>query len=416
MSLLLAESASLIVLRILLFLGCRKYLLRSLYSDLRNLSSEPTLELTPPGTPNTSALDKGMELSPLPPPITQGKSSNKTTPRLEAKSLHSVVSRSVFSLMFAESSTMFFVLMLQGLEIFSPMTRQLSFRFSLVFLMTIILVAVPLAFSLLIAVGSQSASARRSSFLLGPRILISLVPVALYLIALSEIPLPHALAASDSFTSYLARLIVIGTVILGLLSGFGAVNHTWSFIPRISKISEPTEQDVSSAEYSLQSVRKDLSERQALAQQRANSSDGGKSWMSRLTPNLRGDDLTQELRGLEALEYHMSSNVESLKARRQAAIYSRTLRGRIFNFGGLLFAFFCITRIFSCIINVLDPSLRGPSQSQTDIIASMLAKVLAFVSHPDSAAIASLARQLSLVLVGLIILTSVRRVLKGATR
>ena len=46
----------------------------------------------------------------------------------------------------------------------------------------------------------------------------------------------------------------------------------------------------------------------------------------------------------------------------------------------------------------------------------MLVNVLTLVTHPDSAAITSLARQLSLVLVGIIILTSVRRVLRGATR
>ncbi|KAG6890143.1 hypothetical protein C0995_011436 [Termitomyces sp. Mi166 len=281
--------------------------------------------------------------------------------------------------------------------------------------MTIILIVVPLAVSLLIAVGSKKASARRSSFLLGPRILLSLIPIGLYLFALSKIPLPHALATSDNFTASLARLIVVGTVILGLLSGFGAMSHSWSYLPRKSKEGEPTEKDIAVAEHALKSVRNDLRDRRALAQQRANASEGNSSWFSRMS-NLRGDDLTQELRGLEALEHHMSMNVELLRARKQAAIYSRTFCGRILNFGGLLFAMYCIARILSCLLNVIDPPLRKSSQSQTDLIADMLVNILALVSHPDNAAIASLARQLSLVLVGLIILTSIRRVLRGVSR
>ncbi|KNZ76649.1 Golgi pH regulator, partial [Termitomyces sp. J132] len=395
-----------------LFLSCRKYLLRSLYSDLRNLSSDPASEVTPPTTPST-AQDIGIELNALPPPVSQGRS-DKITPYLESKSFHSTVARSVFSIMFAESSMMFFVLMLQGLNIFLPSTRQLSWRFSLIFIISIILVVVPLAVSFLIAVGSKSASAKRSSFLLGPRILFSLIPVGLYLFVLSKIPLPSALATSDSFTSSLARLIVVGTVILGLLSGFGAVNHSWTYLPRF-KQGEPTDKDIAVAEHTLHSVRNDLHDRRALAQQRANASDANSSWISRMI-NFRGDDLTQELRGLEALEYHMSTNVESLRVRKQAAIYSRTLRGRIINFGGLFFAIYCIVRILSCLIHVIDPLPRESSRSQTDLIADMLVNVLTFVTHPDSAAITSLARQLSLALVGLIILTSVRRVLRGATR
>ncbi|KAG6915479.1 hypothetical protein DXG01_011310 [Tephrocybe rancida] len=409
------EATFLLTFRILLFLGCRKYLLKSLYSDLRTLSSDPASDLTPPATPNT-AQDGGIELDTLPTPATQSKS-GKTGSYSDARSMHSTVARTVFSLMFAESSMMFFVLMLQGLNIFSPWARRLSWQFSLIFLMTVILVAVPLAVSLLIAIGPKSASAGRSSFLLGPRILLCLIPVGMYLFALSRIPLPPSLIASETFTASLARLIVVGTIILGLLSGFGAISHCWAYIPRFSPKSDPTERDVATAEYSLQSVRNDLRERRSVADQRANSAEGSTSWLSRVTPNFRGGDgLTQELRGLEALEYHMSLNVESLRARRQAAIYAGTLRGRIVNFGGLLFAFYCIVRIFSCLINVLDPSRRESSQSQTDLIAELLVRVLALVSHPDSAAITSLARQLSLALVGLIIMTSVRRVLKGATR
>ena len=73
----------------------------------------------------------------------------------------------------------------------------------------------------------------RSCFksLLGPRVVFSLIPVVLYLFALSYIPLPEALSSSDIMTAALSRLIVFSTIVLGLLSGFGAISSSWQYLP-----------------------------------------------------------------------------------------------------------------------------------------------------------------------------------------
>ena len=95
--------------------------------------------------------------------------------------------------------------------------------------MSATLVVIPLSFSLFLAVGTRSSSGSRT--LLGPRILFSLISVALYLLALSYIPIPSSLKSSDATTGVLSRLIVLGTIILGLLSGFGAISSSWQFLP-----------------------------------------------------------------------------------------------------------------------------------------------------------------------------------------
>jgi hypothetical protein len=64
---------------------------------------------------------------------------------------------------------------------------------------------------------------------------VSLAPVIVYLFLLSWIPLPDALASSDMMTAALSRLVVLGTIILGLLSGFGAVSNAWAFFPLFSR-------------------------------------------------------------------------------------------------------------------------------------------------------------------------------------
>ena len=51
--------------------------------------------------------------------------------------------------------------------------------------------------------------------------------------------------------------------------------------------------------------------------------------------------------GLQALEYEMSRNLDVLKQRQADAKFSKTVAGRLFNWGGRLFAVYCVYRIFS---------------------------------------------------------------------
>ena len=54
---------------------------------------------------------------------------------------------------------------------------------------------------------------------------------------------------------------------------------------------------------------------------------------------------TQELNGLLALEYQMARNLEALRQQQAEIKFSRTVRGKLFNFGGRLFAVYCVYRI-----------------------------------------------------------------------
>jgi len=117
----------------------------------------------------------------------------------------------------------------------------------------------------------------------------------------------------------------------------------------------------------------------------------------------------------------MSRNLESLRERHETAKFASTFRGKIFNVAGTLFAAYCVIRIISSIYNVVFlPSRRtSSSTSYPDLITDLLAFFISrFSSHADVKYddLASFARQLSLVLVGVIILSSIRMVLRGATR
>ena len=121
------------------------------------------------------------------------------------------------------------------------------------------------------------------------RVLISALPIGLFTYLLSFIPLPAAISTQSIWTRVLSRLVVVGIVILGLLSGFGAVNSAWTFFPRLSRSQKydlspviwlsvtlkrllcrtcPTEQQITQAEQGLDRIRSDLAERRAALRRR----------------------------------------------------------------------------------------------------------------------------------------------------
>ncbi|KAJ7161124.1 G protein-coupled receptor 89 [Mycena filopes] len=409
----ITETGILLVARATIFFSCRKYLLRSLYSDLQDLS----------GVVNTS--NSIPMRDPLPSPITQ---SEREKPQRKMESMYSTLCGDIFAGCFSESCMLFLLLMLQGLSVFTSSTRLFNWRLSLFLLLTCILVLIPFILSLLLTTGPESSKSalrpRLRSTL--PRLFFSTSCVALYLFALSFIPLPAALSASDlTVTATLARLIIMGTIIIGVLAGFGAISSSWSFLPSKHPVTVPTEQDVVSAEYALSSIRDDLQLRRDEAARRAANQAPDGTWLSRVMPSFRGDENLQELTGLEALEYQMTRSLDDLRDRRATAKFSNTLRGKLVNVGRRVFAMYCVFRYLSCFVNIfLPPAAESPSSESTttttsypdvvtDLVADLLGRVSSGVQYAD---VARATRHISLLLVGAIILSSVRLVLRGVTR
>lgn len=80
--------------------------------------------------------------------------------------------------------------------------------------------------------------------------------------------------------------------------------------------------------------------------------------------------LRQELTGLEALEYQMARNVDALRQRRADAHFASTLAGMAFNWGGRLFAVYCVFRIVSVRLHLFQ--LLTPRRAYSCPSPSML--------------------------------------------
>ncbi|KAJ9097829.1 hypothetical protein QFC19_006697, partial [Naganishia cerealis] len=124
----------------------------------------------------------------------------------------------------------------------------------------------------------------------------------------------------------LGRVVVLGVVVLGGLSGLGAVRTAWNFI----------------------------------------ESGGLGSGYVKIADLEQTNSLRREIQGLEALEQQVERGLEAMKLRRKRQRFARTLRGKAFNLIGMVFAVYCIARVTMCFTSVLFPPLATNKVAQSD--------------------------------------------------
>ncbi|KAI9435725.1 Abscisic acid G-protein coupled receptor-domain-containing protein [Lactarius indigo] len=411
------STSLLVLIRLGLFATCRRFIDRSLYDELKQISQ-------------TSPTDIPVELDTLPQP-TATQAPGRTT---SGNSFNSVLSKTLFSLCFSESCTLFLLLMCQALDVFNTRTRLLNFQISLYTLLFNIIMLIPVSLCVVSTAPLNSTSLAFSR----RRILVVLAPLFVYFLLLSYVPLPGALPTEENrtFTLVTARYNVLGTVILGSLSGFGSVTTAWGYFPlscgknRHSR-KTPTQAEVDRVEQSLIRIRADLASKRKelslLKGREASQIEGvqkSASWLSRVTPNFRGDNelsnAETELSALISLEENMASELRYLQQRYAEATFDRTWQGRLFVLMRHATGFYCIFRSLVSLSNVFLPASRPTTPSDPrpghDLLASTLLLLVPHSSPLTEANITYATRQANLVLVGAIIIGSIRRVLRGAAR
>ncbi|KAJ3542078.1 hypothetical protein NM688_g6011 [Phlebia brevispora] len=398
-----AETFVITSLRSALFFASRKYLLRNLYHDLQDPSSD--------AEPLLSSTDTDIELETLPTPSTATLPSNSSLQALKS-TFHSTLSRTLFSLCFSESCTLFALLICQGLDVFQARIQSRA----------------ELPLNIWQADVAPTIPHQGASYCLSCRTF----PFLAFLRPITGRP-PDiksmancAIALDSNWDRY-----------SGLTLRVRSRDQRVAIFPvLLQSREEPTDSDVRAAEDGLERVRSDLAARKRSIQQlQAQQSDGAEStsWFSKVATNFRGDSelssATLEIRGLEALEYQMARNLRALKQHREEAKFSRTISGRLFYWAGRLFAVYCVYRTVMAAVNVMSPTRVSDApaptpqepvrpRTNTDVLTILLAHALSLFPSiqlsPDEVAVVS--RQISLGLVGIIILSSIRTVLRGVAR
>ncbi|CAG2117221.1 unnamed protein product, partial [Medioppia subpectinata] len=172
----------------------------------------------------------------------------------------------------------------------------------------------------------------------------------------------------------ISRVGVIGVTLMALLSGFGAVMYPYTSMACFMRV--VTAADVTSSERKLLQTldiiamkKKRIAMIEKENQSKSLSSPTSSIWSLLKSVSLQGHDvsqLKQECCTLEELSRQMFLELLELKAMEERIVWSKTLKGKYFNFIGYFFSLYCIWKIFICTVNIVfdrvgkvDPVTRG---------------------------------------------------------
>lgn len=217
----------------------------------------------------------------------------------------------------------------------------------------------------------------------------------------------------------ISRVGVIGVTVMALLSGFGAVNYPYTSMAYFMRPVLPT--DVASLEKKLIQTMEMIAKKKKRivlglkSQAAANRSFSGLWDVIRsmsITPTGQSENigqLRQEVRALEEMSRQLFLENVDLHGALERIEWSKTFKGKYFNFLGYFFSGYCTWKIFICTINIIfdrvgkvDPVTRG-MQIAVDWIG--LNVDIKFWSQ-----------HISFLLVGIIVVTSIRGFLITLTK
>ncbi|KAH9503840.1 Golgi pH regulator B [Bulinus truncatus] len=200
-----------------------------------------------------------------------------------------------------------------------------------------------------------------------------------------------------SIEQCIGRVGVIGVTLMAILSGFGAVNCPYTYMSYF--IRHVTDADIQSIEKRLlQTLDRIIVKKKKMAISQRDSLRQA----SLSTPS-------KETRALEELSRQLFLETADLHDAMDRIDYSKTFKGRYFNVMGHFFSLYCVYKIFMATINIIfdrvgkvDPVTKG---------IEIAVKYFGFEFD-----IKFWSQQISFLLVGVIIVTSIRGFLITLTR
>ncbi len=232
--------------------------------------------------------------------------------------------------------------------------------------------------------------------------------------------LPEDQSSLFRMESYIGRLGVLGVTILAILSGFGAVNSPYtSLFFFIRKINDD---DIRILENKLlQNIdiifgKKHKLEvsRRNLEKSRSNKESNQGSFVSRFISNVSSSfglqedaikALESEIAVLEQINKELFQELDDYQVERERLLLAKTWKGQYSNALGYIFSLYCIWKIFSTTFNLIFSRTTG----RTDPITHGINVAVHYFGINIDIELWS--QQMSFVLVGILVLVSIRGLL-----
>ena len=323
--------------------------------------------------------------------------------------------QALFAITFMLACAMFELVIAEILGFMDGWSRRFHWHLSLYGMLLLLIVVLPLYICYLI-VRTIGFVRRRRLHMVSSGVLWLLFFFAFWKIG-DPFPMLSREHGILSIEQLVSRVGVIGVTIMAVLSGFGAVNCPYTYMSYF--VRHVTDMDVQTLSRKLtQTMDMVCSKKRRLAmlrqqqrQQATQTQSPSRLWGMFGSSGTDGGAslLQQEIDAMEEVSRQLFLELVDLNCVRERMHYSRTLKGRYFDALGHFFSVYCLYKIFMCIVNILlnrvgkkDPVTRGLEIAVGWLGFNIDTKF--WMQH------------ISFILVGIIIITSIRGLLMTLTK
>ncbi|XP_064394445.1 Golgi pH regulator-like [Halichondria panicea] len=336
--------------------------------------------------------------------------------------IHNMVVQIIFSVIFALSCTMFELIIFEIGGLLDASSRYFHWQLNLYCMLITVIFIIPFYVALLMVDNIRIVSRRRVARFLS----LGMWALFLYLFWKLGDPFPILSAKHGIFSieQLISRVGVIGVTMMAVLSGFGAVNAPYTYMAYFMR--NVTDGDVQNQEKRLlQTMDMIISKKKRIAaaqkqslqfheDQSGNKQSSMRKMWSVFSGKFSGTSenigaLQKEVGALDELKSQLFLEYVDLHSVKERMVYAKTLKGRYYDFIGHFFSIYCMYKIFICTINIIfdrvgkvDPVTRGLSITVNWL--GIQVDVEFWSQH------------VSFILVGIIVITSVRGLLISLTK
>uniref|UniRef100_A0A131XZ81 Putative g-protein coupled receptor n=1 Tax=Ixodes ricinus TaxID=34613 RepID=A0A131XZ81_IXORI len=332
--------------------------------------------------------------------------------------VHHLSVQLLFSITFSLSCTMFELIIFEILGFLDSSSRYLHWKLGLYAILFMLIVFLPFYIGYLIISNIPFVKKK----LLMPLALGAwLVFVYLFWKIGDPFPILSPKHGILSIEQVISRVGVVGVTLMALLSGFGAVNYPYTSMAYFMRV--VTLNDVLNMEKKLlqtldviimkkKRIALAMKEKQQSGSGRQTSGIWGMLQSVASLPSGSKEDIGQLKQSVDALEeFSRQLFLETVELHNmlERIEWSKTFKGKYFNFIGYFFSLYCIWKIFICTINIVfdrvgrvDPVTRG---------MEIAVHYMGF-----DVDVKFWSQHISFILVGIIVVTSIRGLLITLTK
>lgn len=322
----------------------------------------------------------------------------------------------LFSVILSLSCSMFELIIFEILGLLNTGSRKFYWNATIYFMLLMLIFILPFCISYFII--SNSRLKRNPQWVKIGSVLLYILFICIFVKIGDQFPITSPNYGALSIEQGLSRVGVIGVSLIGVLSGFGAVNYPYTsmtcFMRSVSR------SDILQLERKLMhnygmviDKKKRIADKQAeLKTQKTTGWNVGGYTLGLLTSS--DSESLSELKSrcstLEELTRQLFLELVELRQMQQRIDWSKTFRGQYFNLLGYIFSAYCVMKILICTHNlILDRVVK------VDIVTRGLQIAITYVGlEIDDVRLWS--QHLSFTLVGIIVVTSIRGLLITLTK